>query len=98
MSGGHFDYNQYKIGQIADEIEDLIFRNDSKENNEWEPGIHCGFKPETITEFRKGLQILREAQVYAHRIDWLVSCDDSEESFHERLEIDLAKLKETPNE
>ena len=24
MSGGHFDYNQYKIGYIADEVEQLI--------------------------------------------------------------------------
>ena len=27
MSGGHFDYNQYKIGYIADSIESIIEKN-----------------------------------------------------------------------
>ena len=31
MSGGHFDYAQYKIGQIADMVEQLIIDNDSQE-------------------------------------------------------------------
>lgn len=92
MSGGHFDYNQYKIGYICDEIDDLIVHNDSQERDEWGQKKGSGYKPETIAEFKKGLAILRQAQVYAHRIDWLVSCDDSEESFHERLKIDLSKV------
>jgi len=44
-------------------------------------------------EFKKGLKILKEACVYAQRIDWLVSCDDSQESFHKRLKIELDKLE-----
>ena len=27
MSGGAFDYNQYKIGYIADQIEEVIVKN-----------------------------------------------------------------------
>lgn len=27
MSGGHFDYNQHRIGYIADEINDIIERS-----------------------------------------------------------------------
>jgi len=27
MSGGHFDYNQSRIGMIADELEQLIIDN-----------------------------------------------------------------------
>jgi hypothetical protein len=30
MSGGCFDYDQYKIGYIADEIEKIIERNGRK--------------------------------------------------------------------
>ena len=35
------------------------------------------------------------AQVYAHRIDWLVSGDDGEDSFHRRLKSDIAELQES---
>ena len=35
MSGGHFNYDQYKIGYIADEVEQLIITNGSEEKDEW---------------------------------------------------------------
>jgi hypothetical protein len=27
MSGGYFDYNQHRIGYIADEVEEMISKN-----------------------------------------------------------------------
>ena len=95
MSGGHFVYNQYKIGYIADEVETLIENNDSEEKNQWGDKIGAGYKPETINEFKKALKALRVAAVYAQRIDWLVSCDDGEDSFHRRLKKELDALEET---
>lgn len=94
MSGGHFNYEQYKISQIADEIEQLIFYNDSNELDEWghEKGSH--YTPETIAEFRNGLAALRKAFVYAQRIDWLVSGDDGEGSFLDRLKLELSKVEQ----
>ena len=82
MSGGHFDYDQYKIGDIADSIEQLIF--DNNENGQ------IKYTDQTIDEFCTAIRMLRRAQIYAQRIDWLVSCDDGEESFHKRLAFDLA--------
>jgi hypothetical protein len=35
MSGGHFQYKQWEIGNIADEVEQLILTNDSEEKDEW---------------------------------------------------------------
>ncbi len=35
MSGGYFQYEQYKIQYIADSIQTLIDNNDSQERNEW---------------------------------------------------------------
>jgi len=35
MSGGRFNYDQYRIGQIADEFDDLIFHNESSEPHEY---------------------------------------------------------------
>jgi len=95
MSGGHFQYKQYDIGYIADEIEQLILTNTSKETNEWGQIRGAFYSEETIAEFEHALKLLREAQIYAQRIDWLVSCDDGEDSFHSRLKFDLAKVKDS---
>ena len=92
MSGGHFNYKQWEIGNIADEVEQLILDNDSEELDQWGDRKGSHFTPETIAEFKKGLTVLRQAHVYAQRIDWLVSGDDGEDSFHRRLINDLEKL------
>lgn len=47
------------------------------------------YSDEVIEEFKKAVQHLRVAYVYAQRIDLLVSGDDSEESFMKRLKNDL---------
>jgi C4-type Zn-finger protein len=52
----------------------------------------------TIKEFKNTIRILRMAQVYAQRVDWLISGDDGEESFHERLVEDLDKITEEQTE
>lgn len=52
------------------------------------------FGEETLKEFRKGLEVLKKAYVYSQRIDWLLSGDDGEDSFHERLKEELNELKQ----
>ena len=85
MSGGKFDYKQYSIDYIVDEIDQIIRTNKEKE---W-----YQYSDETINEFKKGIELLRKAAVYAQRIDWLVSGDDGEERFHQRLKEDLNQLE-----
>lgn len=51
------------------------------------------FSEETLAEFKKAVHILKQADIYAQRIDWLLSGDDDEKSFHERLEEELEKLE-----
>lgn len=53
-----------------------------------------GYTEATLAEFRKGIEVLKQAEVYAQRIDWLLSGDDGEEAFHERLKEDLEKLRQ----
>ena len=100
MSGGHFNYSQYNIDQIANDIELIIDNNESKEVNEWGDRVGYGFPPEVIDKFREAVTHLRRSYVYAQRIDWLVSGDDGEENFHRRLENDLMEMeyavKKTP--
>lgn len=95
MSGGHFDYKQYEISRIADEIEQLIEINGKKREGKvesWEELHHYEYPPKVIQKFREAVLHLRVAQAYAHRVDWLVSGDDGEESFLRRLNDDLAKI------
>lgn len=100
MSGGHFDYDQYKIRQIADTVEQLIVINGKERpkthRNDWDGSHYYEYPPEVIEKFKEGLKILRQAEVYAQRIDWLVSGDDGEESFLSRLKSDLKELENKP--
>jgi len=105
MSGGHFDYDQYKIGYIADKIEQLIenngkpktkeeLREQSWIDEEWlernpEARNHHKYPRVVIKRFKEAVNILRQAEIYAHRIDWLLSGDDGEENFLKRLENEL---------
>lgn len=42
---------------------------------------------------KEAVKALRVAQVYAQRVDWLLSGDDGEESFLRRLEEELKKIE-----
>lgn len=85
MSGGHFDYAQYKLNEIIESIENTIKNN--KIEDEW--GYSYGFSDKTLNEFKKSLSIIKKAEIYIQRIDWLLSDDDGEETFHDRLKKDL---------
>ena len=93
MSGGFFDHSQYTLNQIVTDIEDEIYYNDSEEVNEYNEKRGNGFSEDTMQEFKLAVWYLKQALVYTQRIDWLLSGDDGEETFHERLKKDLGKLK-----
>lgn len=84
MSGGHFDYIQHRFEDIAQSIDELIKNNDDPTLNEWgEPnGYH--FDSEIIEKFRETAYTVRQAAEMVHRVDYLVSGDDGEESFKRR--------------
>ena len=114
MSGGHFEYAQYHIGDIYCSIERYL---DGREINEddidWYIKEHyldereidyirkhhrtipneSEFSKETLVELKKAVHILKQAEIYAQRIDWLLSGDDGEESFHELLKEELEELE-----
>lgn len=92
MSGGHFDYKQYIIDHIADEVEQLILNNGSDEKDEHGTLKYEHLSDEVIHHFKDAYVRLRLAAIYAQRIDWLVSGDDSEESFKHRLQQEIDDL------
>lgn len=109
MSGGAFNYDQYKIGYMVDQIEEIVVKNgvektpeDLKEEGWRDPDwykkypedlFHYKYPDEVIEKMKEGIEVLKRAQIYAHRIDWLLSGDDGEESFLRRLEEDLNEIK-----
>lgn len=105
MSGGHFDYNQYKINDITNELEKVINKNGKLRKKEDlyyseefykefpDEKYYYKYPKEVITEFKKGLKILKQASIYTQRIDWFLSGDDGEETFLERLEKELKELE-----
>ena len=107
MSGGHFDYLQYRMRQIADSIEDIIVKNkveienahhsrfDYDENGnlyDWAKYYYF-YDDDIIEKMKEGYWKLREAEIYAQRVDWLVSGDDGDDSFRNRLKQDLEELE-----
>ncbi len=92
MSGGHFNGDQHKIGQIADAVEHLIEINDDEETDSNGYKIGYCFSQDVIEKFKEAVHTLRQAAVMAHRIEWLVSGDDGEDSFLRRWDEDLSKL------
>jgi len=89
MSGGHFDYRQNSIPEIADDIEEIIKNNDRKDVDEYGHTIGYGFSDEVIEKFKEAVITLRRAYIMARRADWLISGDDGENSFLTRLEEEL---------
>ena len=79
MSGGHFNYAQYRINDIAVEIDEVIKSNDKFG---WEEGNN--YFPAIIEKFKEAAHTLRQAQEMAQRVDWLLSGDDGEDSFLRR--------------
>jgi hypothetical protein len=108
MSGGHWDYLQYRFTDVVEDIQNIVERNGKEKtreelkNESWgdpewyekypEDKFHHKYPDEVIKEFNKGAEIIKKAQVYMQRIDWLLSGDDGEESFIKRLKEDLEKL------
>ncbi|MEA3420840.1 MAG: hypothetical protein U9Q97_04085 [Acidobacteriota bacterium] len=91
MSGGYFDYQQYQIRIIHDEIENVIENNRNQEIDQFGDPLGRNYPDDIIESFTEALKVLRIAEIYAQRIDWLLSGDDGEESYRNRLMEDLNK-------
>lgn len=83
MSGGYFNNQQYIIKQIANDIEEDLESN----------AYQYQYSEQTIAEFKNAIDMLNKAYIYAQRIDWFLSGDDGDESFHKRLSNELNGLK-----
>lgn len=98
MSGGTFDYLQYRLQYVIDRTQEEIDNNNIQP--EWcSNGYWDGYRwtDDTIAEFKKGIEFIQKAKIYMQRIDWLLAGDDGEETFHKRLKEDLKELEKNNN-
>ena len=102
MSGGAFEYNQYRIRLIWEEIqEELDKQGQDKQVQFFEKEYYEKYPEARFEEvyredvqqiFKDGIEALKKAEIYAQRIDWFLSGDDGEDSLVSRLKSDLDKL------
>lgn len=93
MSGGRFEYIQYRLDDVAEDIEKEIdnsgkpYSAEELKEYSWldESDRHTRYSDEVLEEFRKGAEIIRKAAIYMHEIDWLICGDTGDDSFLERL-------------
>ena len=81
MSGGSLDYFYSRIDEPIQIISEKI---------KWGKKT---WSSKTLRKFNMAIKYLRVAQIYSKRIEWLLSGDDGEESFHERLKDELEEFK-----
>lgn len=92
MSGEMFDYKEFWIEQLADELEVAIFNEETKikENSPW-----C-YSKDTIKFMKRVHKRLREDYIYMKRLAYVLSGDDGEEQLMPRIKEDLEELKKRP--
>jgi hypothetical protein len=84
MSGGAFEYRQYQLLALEEELDSGMTQYRQEE-------------PDTILkeveeEFLEAKKALQRAYIYLKRFDWLFSADDGQETFLKRLKEDLEEV------
>ena len=93
MSGGYFDYVQTRLTwDVEEQLRALLNPVTVSERFSFEP-VEDPFNEEDRREFRNALYHTKKAAIYLQRVDWYVSGDDGQESFHERLKEELDELE-----
>jgi len=105
MSGGAFEYSQYRIRDIHEKIQFELDRQGKEKPKEelWmqsefyekypEEKFEHTYREDVQQIFKEGIEILKKAEIYAQRIDWYLSGDDGEDSLVSRLKEELQSLE-----
>jgi hypothetical protein len=105
MSGGEFNYDQYKLNNIIERIEEIL-NNQGKDIPRDERGFgddeyyklypeeskYPEYSERVQDMFRLAILNLKVAFTFAHRIDYFLSSDDGEDSFMKRLSEELENI------
>lgn len=108
MSGGTWDYVQYRLEDVMDSIRREIAdygKTYTKEEIErdglWaKPGDLKGYieDEESLDLMKEALYAIARAQVYIQRCDWFLAGDDGCTSFKARTREDLEEIEKARND
>ena len=82
MSGGSFDYRYFQIQQFAEDLQNKIDENDTK--NEY--GSSNSFNEKTLCLLKQAQRLIEHAGNIAKEVEWLYSGDIGEETFAKRFD------------
>jgi hypothetical protein len=86
MSGGHFNYQQHHMKDIAEFIQLAIDQNDSTKKDEYGHDVGNHYPKEIVSRLQKAATIISQAYEMAYVIDYLLSDDLGPETFLKRWE------------
>lgn len=84
MSGGHFNYDQHRMQQIAEELDLLVLNNGVMTPNEWGEENGHDYPPAVIDKFKEAARTVRLGHEMVQAIDYLVCGDTGIESFRQQ--------------
>ena len=70
MSGGRFNYLQFRFGDIVEQIRHVIATNESTERNEGGDTIGRNYSPEIVALMKEAADTVERAEKMT-RVDWL---------------------------
>ena len=82
MSGGYFDYAQYSLVEVEEQLETLL-------KNVRDDEYYESLSEDVLKIIEETYRLTKLARIYIHRLDWYLSGDDGEETLISRLEEDL---------
>ena len=82
MSGGHFDYDCFRISEFAENLKHEIDVNDDKTEDKFGDRRGYHFNINTLNRLTVAHRIIEKAGKLAKEIEWLYSGDHGEDSFN----------------
>jgi hypothetical protein len=79
MSGGHYDYIQFQMGEAIEQLMKDIYKVSNNHK------YYQYSNSDTLPEMLYCLLNMVSAETTLHRLDWMLSGDDGEDTFHDRL-------------
>ncbi len=85
MSGGYFDYVQFRLNDTVEKIDCLLINKCYKNDCDSEDCEKKHYSGESIKIFQDAKLIIEKAILYIHEIDYFIDGDTSEESMIENI-------------
>lgn len=102
MSGGAFEYAYTHIYQVTQDVAHYLERTKKKGAEDFDFDAKRmknmtgkKLKSQVVKLLEEAIHSLREAEVFARRVEWLASCDDGYDSFIERTAEELHEVNTT---